>query len=652
MNYARMILSLFYGFILLMNCFATYAETPSVNVLPEITIVASPNFSNEQTGVRELDEEDLSVAHERSIVDILDGHPGVATAKFGGYGLPSGILLRGANGQGMITLDGIPLFQSLPSAQNMDTLPVEALQKAEIERGPGSVQNSFQALGGAIRLYTKDSAKTGASFSLEGGSFGILRETAQASAKGKIGRMTVTLSRGDAFEGTHFAQAEENPERDRFRFTQGIVRFSSDLTERLNWHGTLLYRLANNGSDTLGADKNFNAAFLDDSRVFANRENWLAQSTLNANWTPSWQSRLQFGFNHQRTFSRLGTLPSGKPLQNQLLNRLYLVDWRNQHELVNDEKQRICWQLSWGGQARYETVKIQPNPALGFGFDSLGGFSEPETLNQPDDLIKRRTLASVFLETAGHYREFSGQAGVRIEHYDQYDDQPILQAAASWQLTPGFLLKASGGTGYRLPSYMEQFFLIIGNPNLQPERSASGEIALEWLPVSAMRVAVSGFYHRYDNLITTVYNSRLGPVAVNIADSDLTGGEFDIQYRWPDGLDSGLSYTYHHIQDLQSNSLIPLRPPHTARIWAQQKFTGLPVTLWAETIIRSSTWNDLTNTLPVKESLQLNASIRYAVSRQFEVYLRGENLTNNRNPQLYSIDTPGIAFYGGFKLEI
>jgi outer membrane receptor protein involved in Fe transport len=77
----------------------------------------------------------------------------------------------------------------------------------------------------------------------------------------------------------------------------------------------------------------------------------------------------------------------------------------------------------------------------------------------------------------------------------------------------------------------------------------------------------------------------------------------------------------------------------------------VPLTLWAEAIVRSSTWNDFENTLPVGSALQINAAIRYAVSNHVELYLRGENLTNNRTTQLFSANAPGVAVYGGFKLD-
>jgi vitamin B12 transporter len=212
-------------------------------------------------------------------------------------------------------------------------------------------------------------------------------------------------------------------------------------------------------------------------------------------------------------------------------------------------------------------------------------------------------------------------------------------------------LRASGGTGYRLPSYTELLFLFFSNPNLTPERSASGSLGLEWQPITGMQIAVNGFYQRFDDLITLAYEPYRGPISINVADADVAGIEWNAQYAWTDHLETGLSYTYSDSRDLTTDKRLPFRPPHTARVWGKQKLALLPVTLWAEAVVRSSTWNDTGNTLPVADSVQINASIRYAVMRQAEIYLSGENLANTHVPQIYSTDMPGIAVYGGFQLD-
>ncbi len=596
----------------------------ATETLPPITVTAPRKPLEVQiNNPRQLDTEEVSIAHERSIADVLTGLPGINITKTGGYGQLNAMFLRGAGGQGLTTLDDIPLLLSLPGLQNLDALPSEAVKTAEIQRGPGSAGYPFQALGGAIRLYTQDRQETGAKLSVEGGAFGILRETLQGGVAGKHGRMTLTVNRGDAFDGAHLADSATNPEREPFRFTQGIMRFSTNLSNSINWQGSMLYRKSRTGADKLGLDKNFRVAFLDDGQSFGKAETWLAQNSLNVEITPHWDSRLQLGYTQLASTVKAGTLLSS------LNNRMYLVNWRNRHTLVDNEEHKIQWQFNWGGQGRHEQGESQSNR-----FD------------------QERTMAAGFLETEGRYRDLSGQIGIRVEHFDQYGDQPLFKAAAGWQITPQLTLRASGGTGYRIPSYTELLSLFFGNPQLKPERSASGDLSLEWFPLNGLHIAVNGYYNRYDDLITQAYDPRRGPISINVPDASVAGVELETQYAWTDSLDTGFSYTYSDSLDLQTDRLLPFRPPHTARVWAKQKFTGLPVTLWAETIVRSATWNDSANSIPINQSVQFNASIRYAVTNQLEVYLRGENLTDTRTPQFYSTDMPGIMVFGGFQLGL
>jgi vitamin B12 transporter len=76
---------------------------------------------------------------------------------------------------------------NLPGLLNLDALPAEAVQSAEIDREPDSAYRAFQSLGGGIRLTTQDRQNTGARLLVEGGSFGLLRETLQTGLTGSLG---------------------------------------------------------------------------------------------------------------------------------------------------------------------------------------------------------------------------------------------------------------------------------------------------------------------------------------------------------------------------------------------------------------------------------------------------------------------------------
>jgi vitamin B12 transporter len=591
--------------------------------LPEVIVIApriplAEQISNPQL----LDEENITVAHERSISDVLTGLPGLSLSRTGGFGQVGAVYVRGAGGQGLVTLDGIPLMQSVPGLMNLDTLPTEAIQSAEIERGPGAAYIPFQSLGGTVRLSTRDRRDTSGRLSVEGGSFGTLRETLQGGLAGKQSRMTVTLNRADAFDGGHLADSRTNPERETSHFTQGIMRFASDLTASLNWQGSMLYRNSGASTDKFGKDKTGRVALQDDANSHAHEETWLAQNSLNVKLSPDWDSKLQLGYTQAATNIKLGVN------QNGIFTRLYLANWRNEHTLIDDDQQRTQWRIIWGGQGRYE---LGSSPITG--------------------VAQNRTSTTGFIDTLAQHGDLSAEAGVRIESFDQYGEHALFKTAAAWRITPEFTLRASGGTGYRLPSYTELLFLVFGNPNLTPERSASGDLGLEWYPVTGMKLTLNGYYQRFHDLITQSFEPDKGPSTLNVPDASIAGMELDVQYAWTVSLDTGISYSFSDNRNLNTDKRLPWRPSHIARVWGQQKISQLPITLWAEAIVRSSTWNDFANTSPIDGSVQINAAIRYAVANHAELYLRGENLTNNRTPQIYSTNMSGVAVYGGFKLD-
>jgi outer membrane cobalamin receptor len=547
--------------------------------------------------------------------------------------------MRGAGGQGIITLDDIPLLLTVPGSQVNDTLPSETIHRAEIQRGPSESYYPFQALGGTIRLYTHDRDTSGGKLSVEGGSFGSLRSTLQAGLAGKSGRATATLTRGDAFDGAYFANAFNNPEHDPFNYTQGIFRFTSNLGDQCRWEGSMLYRNSTTGVDKFGISSSGLFTTQDDPSSYGRQETWLAQNKLTSQMTENWESQLQMGYTQSRTTVKVGSL------LNAVFSRLYLVNWRNQHTLQDNPGTKHRWQLYWGGQGRYEEGL---SPIINFG--------------------QHRTSTAGFAGMTYQYQDLSAEAGVRVENFDRYGTHPLFQAGAGWQINPDLTLRASGGMGYRLPAYTELLFLFFGNPALKPERSISGELGLDWHPINNLQLTATGFYHHYQDLISVAVNPVLdstpprfntaydphpgtGPISANIASARVAGLELTGQYNWGNGLDTGFSYTFSDSRDLHTNKLLPYRPRQNLKLWQEWRMNPWPLTLRLETIYRNSTWSDFNNQFPVKDSVQINAALRYRVNQHFEAYLRGENLSDNRHAFVYSFDTPGAAVYGGFNVQ-
>ena len=66
---------------------------------------------------------------------------------------------------------------------------------------------------------------------------------------------------------------------------------------------------------------------------------------------------------------------------------------------------------------------------------------------------------------------------------------------------------------------------------------------------------------------------------------------------------------------------------------------------------RDGYWADQLNTLRIQSAPRLNANINYQINPKLRVYARGENINNERTPDLYGFNYVGAAIYGGVNID-
>lgn len=588
---------------------STFAEEAGQTTLPKVSIRAQQATAADSPGqsISQYDEADLAIGHERSVDEVLRGEPGVSVTKGGNNG--GGLLyLRGAGGQGLLTLDGLPVPDTLPGVLNLNALLPDGLQGIEVNRGFGPASQPFSSLGGAIRMISRAAVDDSADLRIEGGTFGFLKETLRGNLKGEDARLAVTVNRSDTFDGAFHAQKDNgNPERDRFHGTQALANAGVDLGENLEWEGSLLFRDSWNAIDGFGIRKGVLAPADDPENFFA-EESWMAQNSLKASLSDDWLSRLQLGYTHHRNRSLFAGLNPGYTAD------LYLARWENDHRLWQANGDDSL-HLVWGAEGRHES-------AFGPTFRLIAPF----IFASGPTLAEERSQQAGFVETRFHYGKVNGDVGVRYESYSRFDDHALLHAGLAWQFTPQWKLRANGGNGFRIPSYGEKLFPLLGNPDIQPERSAGGDLGLEWQPTAHTKLNLTGFYSRYDDLIIVTWNPAptaqipcIGECLSNLPNASIAGLEAAGEIAFNDQWRGGAAYTYTDSHDLDTNRRIPFRPRDSVRLWGEWRLPTLPVTLWAEGLYRGRTYNDVDNRLDVDDALRFNAQIGYRVSPQFDV---------------------------------
>ncbi|MGH8569355.1 MAG: TonB-dependent receptor, partial [Gammaproteobacteria bacterium] len=296
--------------------------------MPILTVEAPRPASDpafEINAITVLDRETLARSEERDLDGVFRGLPSVSLQTPGSRGTFSTLFVRGASsGLGQLSFDGVPLYSSFIGAFNLATVPVDALERVEIVRGASGPRYGSRALGGVIRLESRDAREHGGFLHLEGGSYGTLSETVGGALRGANARATMTASHDDVFEDISVADARNgNSERDGFRSTQGVARLTVVPTSRLTLESSVLYRQSRQDVDAPGLLPTGQIGFVDELGGFAGEETWVAQATARGQILPGWESRLQLGYTRNRANGEAFQLPFGFD------NRLLLGRWTN-----------------------------------------------------------------------------------------------------------------------------------------------------------------------------------------------------------------------------------------------------------------------------------------------------------------------------------
>ena len=175
-------------------------------------------------------------------------------------------------------------------------------------------------------------------------------------------------------------------------------------------------------------------------------------------------------------------------------------------------------------------------------------------------------------------------AGGRTEDNARFGNFSTWRAGANLRLGVSTLLRASAGTGFKEPTFFENFAagFTRGNPELEPEESRSWEVGAERTVLDGRaRFSVTWYDQRFRNLIqyTAEPPSPEAPNYFNVGEAKSSGLEVEAQASLPFGVNASGSYTFTDTEVLdeglgqdrlfqQGESLLR-RPRHRFDVTAQ-----------------------------------------------------------------------------------
>ena len=550
-----------------------------------------------------------------SLPELLSRQPGIQIASNGGPGKSTSVFMRGGNGNHTILLvDGMRVGSATTGTASWQDIPLSQIDRIEIVRGPASALYGADAMSGVIQIFTRKGEGAPRIDAFAGaGSYGA-REVA-AGVAGGTERLSYALRGGYTETDSLSAKMAKagstyNPDRDPYR----NASLSGKLDYRLaDGHTLGATVLATEGRNFYDGEASFNNYNNSAQRVWSLH----SRNRLAASWT----STLRFG---QSVDSYEGFTRS-KPAGSTIRTTQDQLAW--QHDI----------RLPLGTlMAAYENLhqKVLSEGA----FD--GG----------------RTVNSALLGWTAGLGAHRLQLNARHDDNSQYGGKTTGYAGYGYQILPGLRFTGSIGSAFRAPTFNELYYPGFGNASLRPENAYNKEVGLLWEQRGSF-ASLTVFRNRVDDMIVTFRNPSTGlSRPANVREAQLQGLSLAGGTRLA-GFDLEAGVDFLDAKDRDSGASLPRRARHSGHVRVSRSVERLTAGVelqgvggrydavsFSTTALATATERDRLGGYGL-----LNAFVKYAVTFEWSVEGRANNLLDKQYETAYGYNTPGANVFFGVR---
>lgn len=549
-----------------------------------------------------------------SLPELLARQPGIQMATNGGPGKTASIFLRGGNGNHTLLLvDGMRVGSATTGTASWQDIPLSQIDHIEIVRGPASALYGADAMSGVIQIFTRKGEGAPRVEAFAGaGSYGA-RELS-AGVSGGAERLSYALRGGYTTTDSFSAKSPRasfgyNPDRDPYRNTSLSGRLDYRIADGHELGATLL---ATEGRNHYDGDTGFDNYNNSAQRIF----NLSSRNRITAGWT----STLRFGqaMDEYEGFTR--AKPQGSTIRTT----------QNQFVWQNDVRLPLGSLL-----AAYENLhqKVLSEGA----FD--GG----------------RTVNSALLGWTAGIGAHRVQLNARHDDNSDYGSKTTGYAGYGYQILPTLRVTGSVGSAFRAPTFNELYYPSYGNPNLKPENAYNKEVGLVW-EQGLSSVSVVAFRNRVSDLIVNFKNAAGVSLPSNVREARIQGLSINGATRLA-GFDLEAGVDFLDAKDVNSDANLPRRAKQSGHFRisrSAQRITGgvelvgvggrYDAVSFSTSSLGTATERDRMGGYGL-----LNAFVKYAVSRDWSLEGRANNLLDKQYTTAYGYNTPGANVFFGVR---
>ncbi|MGE0807691.1 MAG: TonB-dependent receptor plug domain-containing protein [Burkholderiaceae bacterium] len=472
------------------------APAQPLTELPTVTVTATLNEQDTRTApasITVITAEQLAERNASDLLDAVRGAPGItfSARQVGGRRT---LALRGLEGKHTLTLvDGRRISASDDVIGHSDYqygwLPLSAVERIEIIRGPMSSLYGSEALGGVINLITKRpkdrwTGSLGLSAALPTRHDEAAREA--GASLYAAGPLTERLRISANAEGLHRRALAE---REDTRYSE--IEGRKPRTFGLNAELDLAAGQRLEAGITDGREQRLYDDVNTAGTAYRNRYDLDRQQT-HIGWHgefAGWKGQLRA---YRSAISVRNSRDNGVAATRPQDMRDKVVDGFASTRLGGHR-------LTFGGEWRNEELI---NAGLRNGRDDA---THQALFIQDEFALSRNLLATI---------------GVRTDHHEIFGSETSPRAYLVWEASPALIVKGGFGHAFKAPTLKqispnyvgaEGPHTFLGNADVQPETSNSFEIGADWQPAQQWSLRATVFHTDVKQLITSRLIQQVGP---------------------------------------------------------------------------------------------------------------------------------------------
>lgn len=622
-------------------------EKPSLrtDVLEPVVVTGSKRertLSNSPVKTEHVNKEVIEKNHLSDLSQVLDNIPGVTLQNLTGRLGRAPVVQGLSDEQVLVLIDGIPQLQVSSSGYDLTQISVGDIEDVEVIKGGASSLYGSQAIGGVINVITKK-PKDKTEYFLDFKNIYVPEE--QIESIRTLPNVINGSVSGRIAEGLNYKLTLGHRRQGAIDLDESTLAQDMGETLRYNVSGRLSKRISQQHSISL------DALYIDETLKLS-----LTQPTsggyipVNNETGTTTQS---YTLGHNLSFasgSNLKTTLFYSQVSDQMIlnddpSTSYFENVKNAdlNTILAETQYDASWfngqETTLGLQYRYQFLDQQNITS-----SSSGVVSNTE--------VDQKSLWSVesYAQHSIRLNDFEITPGIR----GQYDSDFGSQASPSVNMiySPKIFsdiksnIRSSVGTGYRIPSLKERFFLmdhrniagyiIEGASDLNPERSVSYQLGLELIKRQKFSFHINGFVNNVNDMIGVVQNTEPDGTMVfgyeNLHQVQSRGVEFSTSVtpfkKWTLEQDLTLSRT----QNINQNYEVPLRPRTLYKLRAYFNATS-KMMLAGLFRFQSDEYLDIANNTISPSYSVFDLKVNYKYDRQVNLYAGIDNLFDvTRNP--------------------